>query len=271
MEIIPSARTGKVCVKSGSFQTDTNRASSGPITYEGLACERGVGELSVAGVEAFVWAEFCVHAGKLPNVNTIPTSMAMVRFMSSPKLRRSILAVTNLLEFVQQSLVADLQFLRSAPPVPACPGEHFQDQFLFSFARCRPRSVLQRYLFAVRPVGGAHQHGAQSSHRDRFVPDGNDGPRCSLQFAKISRPRVILEQLLRLNSQRRNRTVKNLGIPPQKECHQVRDILFPLAKRRNPKTDATKPVIEILTKTATTSVGFEIAGTATNQPHIRRS
>src|SRR5712691_8796313 len=162
MEIIPSARTGKVCVKSGSFQTDTNRASSGPITYEGLACGRGVGELPVAGREAFVWAEFCVHTGKLQNVNTIPTNIAIVRFMSSPKLRRSILAVTNLLEFVQQRLVADLQFLRGAPPVPASPGEHFQSQFFLSFARRRPRRLFQRNLPAIQPAIGARHHRAQS-------------------------------------------------------------------------------------------------------------
>src|SRR5260370_42250778 len=135
--------------------------------------------------------------------------------MFSPRLRRRLgrsifSSVTNLLEFVQQGLVADLQFLRGATPVPARPSQHFQNQFLLCFPRRGPRRGLERNLARVLPVAGARQQGAQSAHGTRLIPNRYNRPRSSFQLVKISRPRVIKEQLLGLCAQRRNRAAENL-------------------------------------------------------------
>src|SRR5258708_29118285 len=87
MEIIPSARTGRVAVRSDSFQTEMNRVSSGPITYEGTTGDTGCLELSAVG--AF---EFCAQADRplITNKSTAPT--AIERFIFSPRSDRDYVA-----------------------------------------------------------------------------------------------------------------------------------------------------------------------------------
>src|SRR5258708_9300574 len=148
MEIIPSARTGNEFVRSGSFQTETKSVSSGPILYEALTCGMGGGAVgALAGVDCWV------QASNPLNKPPIPTSILALRFIIFSVflphcrqqgrgpwqgLRRSVLAVANLLEFVKQSLIADLQILGGSAAVPAGPGQRLQDQFLFGFPRCGP-------------------------------------------------------------------------------------------------------------------------------------
>src|SRR5205823_2758818 len=69
-EIIPSARTGKVAVKSGSFHTDTDNVSSGPMMYEGLTW--GSACLDSEGLEG----AFCAHVGKPPSMSAVATAIS---------------------------------------------------------------------------------------------------------------------------------------------------------------------------------------------------
>src|SRR5438876_9975459 len=112
--------------------------------------------------------------------------------MSSPKLGCTILAITNLFKFVQQSLVADMQLLRSAAAVPSRPVQHFQDQLFFCFTRSGTRRLLEGYIRAVPSSGNCR---TQAPHSHRYSTHRNNGACKRVQSNAVARPRTHTKQL----------------------------------------------------------------------------
>src|ERR1700757_1593235 len=84
------------------------------------------------------------------NTSDSSTASFITFFILSPaELLRSVTFVSDLLQFVEQSLVADLQLPRGPPPVPARARQHLEDQLFLGFMRCRPRSCLQRNSLTI--------------------------------------------------------------------------------------------------------------------------
>src|SRR5262252_1099268 len=117
---MPSGRTGRVAVRSFSFQTAMCNTSSGPITYDGPPTPAVAPALASGAAVLAVWAALCSRATLLISSNV--TAALEVSVISSPielPLSRPVLLKANLLQLVEQRLVADLQLLRGPPPIPA--------------------------------------------------------------------------------------------------------------------------------------------------------
>src|SRR5579871_614976 len=92
IEIIPSARTGTVAVKSGSFQTEMCNMSFGPISYGGSSnaepvatetASRGAGTTALTefSASAILWPG---HGNTLPATNkTVITQPAVMRLQKT--------------------------------------------------------------------------------------------------------------------------------------------------------------------------------------------
>src|SRR5665811_1866426 len=88
---------------------------------------------------------------------------------------------SNLLQLVEQSLVADLQFLRGPPPVPAGTRQCVQDQLPFRLARGRPRRCLQRNSSSVDTRLGLAQQSTQTAQGHLLISQRHQHPGCVFQ------------------------------------------------------------------------------------------
>src|SRR5690349_6167739 len=96
----------------------------------------------------------CAHPARAEPSTIANTASLVVVVMRSPEtsscnLRCFKFPVSNLLELVEQGLVADLQLFGGAAAVPAGAVEHAQDQLFFGLARGGAGSLLERNPVAV--------------------------------------------------------------------------------------------------------------------------
>src|SRR5690242_6801751 len=107
---------------------------------------------AVAADLSFPWVASCDCAALL-NASAVSRINPMPYLMLSPELRNSALPVADLLQLVEQRLIADLQFLRRPAAIPAGARKHLQNQFFFCFARGGARCLLQRNPLSISAVG----------------------------------------------------------------------------------------------------------------------
>ena len=88
-----------------------------------------------------------------------------------------MLLVPDLLQFVEKRLVTDLQFLSGSSSVPAGARQNLENDFPFSFAGGGTGRILQGNLLAIASAIDPSHKRAQSTHRERFIAQRDNGSR----------------------------------------------------------------------------------------------
>src|SRR5580698_4230956 len=157
-------------------------------------------------------------------------SLPLFSMFQSLKLSSSsaLLLVPDLLQFVEQRFIADLQLLSRPASVPARPGQNLQNDFPLRLARGCPRRVFQRYLLAITSAVDTPHKGPQSAHGQRLITQSDNSSSRIFQFANISRPVVFQKKGLRLRAERRYRARKITSRRCQEPVSKIRDIFSSL-------------------------------------------
>src|SRR5581483_8989 len=195
------------------------------------------------------------------------TATFMTFCIRSPEeLGCSITLVSNLLQFVQERFVTDLQLGGGAPAIPAGARQDFQDQLLFRLVGSGLGSCLQRSAAITRVPGGLAQEGAQAAHRQTLVAQSHQNSRGALQFAQIAWPRVVLEKPLHVGAQFGNGPPEFLCVLSQEMLHEEGNVFLALAQGRQPQTYSANTVIEIFAQPSGFDLDFEVASAAADEP-----
>src|ERR1035438_3947514 len=278
-EILPSGRTGKVALRSASFQTAMWSVSSGPITYSGPATLAGTA-LSGAALSGAVlsraalpmafaagWAGALCVSAMLLIIITINAAIAVFKVNFISTLLSSILLVSNLLQLVEQRLIANLQLLRRPPPVPAGPGQHLKNDFPFRLARSGTRCLFQRDLLSIAIPVHAPQERTQPSHGERFISQRYDSPGRIFQFANIPRPAIFQKETLRLRAEHGYGLGEIVRRRRQKPVPQDRNIFSPLPQGWQPQTHPADPVIKVFPELARLDLRLQFARRSADVAH----
>src|SRR5258708_6948273 len=154
-EILPSGRTGRVALISGSsrprcagYRRRRRRNLAAPPDRPD--------EFLPSRVSPAAGRHCCPHSGPTlrwspgpAEPGTPPSSLSSCALLC--ELGSSVFRTSHLFQLVQQRLITDLQFFGGPAPVPSGACQFPQNDFLLRFARCGARRLLQRNLAAVAP------------------------------------------------------------------------------------------------------------------------
>ncbi len=131
--------------------------------------------------------------------------------------------------------------------------------------------ILQRGRRPVDPVDLAHLAGKQvDADPSAILAQYDEAADALLEFADVAAPFVVHQHTQRLARDPRRLPVHLLREARQEAPHQKRDVLAPLAQRRDRELEIVQAVVEVLQEVPRADRRRQIGIRRADEPHIRR-